>query len=109
MYPMNQDAPDPRGYATNAINSSVLQGQERQTAPPPPSGIASRIQDLQGVVSTTRELAYNLRCALGIQQPTTEGKPMPAASTLAEVITEARMALIRANDDFRDVLQHLNS
>lgn len=83
-------------------------GNQAQREVPAQPGIASRVQDLLKTASLTRELAYNLRCALGIQQPEAEAKA-PSPSSLVDVILDLDIRLRRANDDFRDVLTHLNS
>jgi hypothetical protein len=93
-------------YPPAANNRSELGAGQ---APPPP-GVASRVSDLQSVVSDTRELAFNLRGALGIANPPNDAaKNSTQASSLADTLTELRSKLIIANNDFRDVLQHLNS
>ena len=100
-------APTQRGW-TPSEGTNVANLQNAAVAPQPP-GIASRVGDLQSVVSDTLKMAYNLRCALGIQQPETTDKPTQPPCNLAEMITQMRIALCRANCDFQDVLQHLNS
>ena len=78
-------------------------------APQPPSGIASRVQELEKCAAETSELAYNLRIALGLGElQGIEGKTVPPSS-LSEVLTSLRIRINRANNDFRDVLTHLSS
>lgn len=76
---------------------------------PQPSGIASRVQELQKAVAETSALSYQLRTALGIQQPQPDGQKNQTAGSLAEVLSELRYSLNRSNTDLQDVLQHLNS
>jgi hypothetical protein len=80
-----------------------------QSSPQPPQpGIASRIGDLQKVVSDVRSLTYDLRAALGIACPSDANKQGQPAS-LADVLTDLRIELQSATSDLKSAIQHINS
>lgn len=73
------------------------------------AGIASILQQLTSEVDSTAKLAYSVRGALGINVPESEGKePMPPSS-LRDALSALRRKLIRANQDFEAVINHINS
>lgn len=77
---------------------------------PKPSGIASRISDLQQEVQGVAALAYQTKQALGITSPEAGGTKGPVQpSSLADVLTDLRIRLSQASSDLQDVIQHLNS
>jgi hypothetical protein len=74
------------------------------------TGIASALQNLAAEVQSTNSLAYKVRGALGISAPEPEvGKEGPQPSSLLEVLAAFRRTLIRANQDFETVINHINS
>ena len=108
MYYDNSDQLGKGQQSSQSANTYANAGTA--LAPPPPPGIASRVQDLQKTVADVCDLAYNLRSALGIQQPSdVQGAKQANEPTLADVLLSLRHRLNNACADFRDVLQHLNS
>ena len=98
MYPQQQ------GITTNSPNYGS------GTIPPPPlSGIASRVGDLQKAASELQNLAYEVKGALGIAGPGTDAKSTALPSSLADVLTDVYIRITKSNADLQDVISHLNS
>lgn len=76
---------------------------------PAQPGVASKASELQQVVSETQELAYKLKCSLGISSPPTDAKAPTQPSSLAEVLGDLRNKLSRANCEISEAITHLNS
>lgn len=107
MYPTSLDK-----VAINAgMGNAQYIGNGTNAVPqaPPPSGVASRIQELQRVTLELIDLADGLRVALGIAIPQTENAKNTQAPSLADAITESTRRICNANNDLRDVIGHLNS
>lgn len=80
------------------------------TAPPQgPNGIATSLTELSAVSDNTRKLAYSVRAALGLSYPDQSGEKPVQPSTLIDVLNEIRIKLLRANEDFEMVINHINS
>ena len=104
-YPQNtsNSLPGAAQQGVSALNYST------PDTPPSNIGIASALQNLAAEVQSTNKLAYSVRAALGICAPETEGKDPGQPSSLLEVLAAFRRTLIRANQDFETVINHINS
>jgi hypothetical protein len=76
--------------------------------PPAQTGIASALQELNAQICSTSKLAHTCRAALGISQPSEEGK-IGNPSSMLDMLCDMRIRLSRANDDIDAVINHINS
>ena len=102
MYPSNQGIAVPQTMLGQAAQYATKQPME------PSTGIASRVESLQNVVSSTCQLVYSVSSALGIASPESNEKTQ-GPSSLAEVLMVLRNRLTSANNELEGILQHLNS
>ena len=99
MYPQPQ-----LGMKTSISNYGAV-----ATQAPQPSGIASRVTDLQKAVSELQSLTYQVKASLGIANQDVEAKTPGQPTSLADVLTDARCRITRSSADLQDVISHLNS
>ena len=108
MYPFN-NAQQGIGQAAASNVTALNYSTADVTAPQSNVGIASALQNLAVEVQATNKLAYGIRGALGISATEPEGKEPSQPSSLLEVLAALRRTLIRANQDFETVINHINS
>ena len=89
--------------------SNKLAGYANPVEPPPPPGIATRVQDLQTVALETRHLAAQIAGTLGLGRPSQEPSQTAVQPSLADVLIGLRDTLNDANRDLTQAIQHINS
>lgn len=99
----------PTSMVGNIMGDSQLGYANQAMQPPQPSGVASRVQELQKSISSLQNLAFQAKSALGLGSPETEAKTARDPGSLAEVLTDLRSRVDRTCLDLEIVIQHLNS